>query len=111
MSTAPPSLTNAQIKRRLRAEILKLIYENHESQRIRLDDLTLFSVMERLQFDAHLNLVRELLQDLRERGFVKFAEDKNRTTGEVALRQIQILPRGCDILEKTISDPAVDVVE
>ena len=100
-----------QIKRRLRAEILKLVYENHESQRLRLDDVTLFAIMARLNFDVHVNLVRELLQDLHERECVKFDEDKNRITGEVAIRKIQILPRGRDIVERTTIDRAVDVVE
>jgi transcription initiation factor IIE alpha subunit len=102
-------MINAQVKRRLRAEILKLLYENHESQRTRLDDVTLSGVLERLGFDVHVNLVRELLQDLQERNCVKFDQEKNRRTGEVTIRKIQILPHGRDIIEKTALDPAVDV--
>ncbi len=102
-------MINAQVKRRLRGKILALIYENHESQRMRLDDITLAGVLERLGFDVYGNLVRELLQDLEERGCVKFNQEKNRATGEVSIRQIQILPRGRDVIEKTSADPAVDV--
>src|SRR5258708_35707746 len=101
------SATNAQVKRRLRGEILKLVYENHESQRTRLDDVTLAGVLERLGFDVFVNLVRELLQDLGERDCLKFEEQRNRLTGEVSIRKIQILPRGRDVIEKTSLDPAV----
>lgn len=101
--------TNAQIKRRLRGEILKLVYENHERQNTRLDDITLAGVLERLGFDVYVNLVQEILEDLCERGCVKYEEEKNRITGKKSLRKIQILPRGRDVIEKTISDAAVDV--
>src|SRR5260370_18056203 len=100
-------MINAQIKRRLRGKILALIYQNHEAQGHRLDDITLAGVLDRLGFDVYGNLVRELLQDLGERGCVKFNEEKNRATGEVSIRQIQILPRGRDTIEKTTSHPAV----
>jgi hypothetical protein len=102
---------SAQVKRGLRGEILKLLYENSESQQVRLDDVVLFGVLEHLHFDVHLNLVRELVKDLSERDCVKFDEEKNRRTGEVALRKIQILPRGRDIVEKTAGDPAVLVMD
>ncbi|HLZ93361.1 MAG TPA: hypothetical protein VKQ28_16775 [Candidatus Acidoferrum sp.] len=102
-------MINAQMKRRLRGKILSLIYENHESQRTRLDDITLAGVLERLGFDVYGNLVRELLQDLGERGCLKFNQEKNRVNGEVSIRQIQILPRGRDVVEKTVGDAAVDV--
>lgn len=100
----------AQTKRSLRGEILKLLYENHESQQMRLDDVTLFGVLERLHFDVHVNLVRELLQDLKERDCLKFDEEKNRRTGEVTLRKIRILPHGRDIIEATAKEPAVEVM-
>jgi transcription initiation factor IIE alpha subunit len=100
---------NAQVKRRLRGEVLKLVYENHEAQRTRLDDVTLTGVLERLGFDVFVNLVREILQDLGERELVKFEEEKNRVTGKISIRKIQILPKGRDVIEKTISDLAVDV--
>jgi hypothetical protein len=102
-------MSNAQMKRRLRGKILALIYENHELQRSRLDDITLAGVLERLGFDVYGNLVRELLQDLGERGCLQFNQEKNRVSGEVSIRQIQILPRGRDVVEKTIGDAAVDV--
>jgi len=101
--------SSAQQKRRLRGVVLKLVYENHEAQQHRLDDVTLTGVLERLQFDVYVNLVREILQDLEERGFVSFDSEKNRTTGAHAIRKIKITPDGRDIIEKTTTDPAVEV--
>jgi hypothetical protein len=98
-----------QQKRRLRGMILQLVYENHEKQKHRLDDVTLTGVLERLQFDVYTNLVRELVQDLGERKFLTFDETRDRDSGRVAIRKIQISPSGRDIVEKTIKDLAVDV--
>ncbi len=102
-------MTGPQQKRRLRGVVLKLIYENHESQKHRLDDVTLTGVLERLQFDVYVNLVREILQDLQERRLINFDLERNRVTGTSAIRQIQITPGGRDIIEKTSSNPAVEV--
>lgn len=99
----------AQIKRRLRGMILRLVYENHEKQNHRLDDVTLTGVLERLQFDVYVNLVREVLQDLEERKLINFEQQRDRYTGKTAIRKIQILPAGRDVIEGTTSDPAVDV--
>jgi hypothetical protein len=103
--------TDVQMKRRLRGVILRLISQNHERQQHRLDDITLTGVLERLQYDVYVDLVRTTLQDLGERGLLEFAEDRNRRTGENFIRKIQITPRGRDLVEGTISDPAIDVNE
>ncbi len=98
-----------QDKRRLRGMILKLLYQNHEAQRTRLDDVTLAGVLERLQFDVYVNLIREILQDLKDRGLVSFETQRDKVSGYFAIRQIQITPSGRDIIEKTSINPAVDV--
>jgi hypothetical protein len=96
-------------KRRLRGEVLKLLYENHEAQQSRMDEMTLTGVLERLRFDVSVNLIREILHDLKGRGFVSFDEQRDRVTGRSPIRQIQITPGGRDIIEKTASNPAVGV--
>jgi transcription initiation factor IIE alpha subunit len=100
---------NPQLKRRLRGVILQLVYENHEKQKHRLDDVTLTGVLERLQFDVYVNLVREILQDLQERKLLSFELVKDRQTGRMSIMRVQISPAGRDIVEKTTADPAVDV--
>jgi len=99
----------AQYKRRLRGMILKLVYENHERQEHRLDDITLTGVLERLQFDVYVNLVRETLQDLGERGLLTFQEVRDRKRGVYSIRKIQISPLGRDLVERTKTDPAIDM--
>lgn len=101
--------TQAQLKRRMRGVILKLIAQNHERQGSRLDDITLTGVLERLQFDVYVDLVRTVLQDLHDRGHLAFKSDRNRRTGENFIRQIEITPLGRDIVEGTTSDPAIDL--
>ena len=102
-------MTDAQVKRRLRGVVLDVLCLDHERQGARLDDVTLTAVLERLQYDVHVNLVREIVQDLAERRFVSFVSEKNRTTGTASIRKIQITPDGRDIIEGTASDPAVEV--
>jgi hypothetical protein len=102
-------IVGSQTKRRMRGQILRLLYEGHEKQRHRMDDVTLTGVLERLHFDVWTDLVRELLQDMRERELVTFTEDRNRKTGVTAIREIQIRPRGSDVIEGSASDLAVDV--
>jgi hypothetical protein len=104
-------MSNSQFHRRLRGVILQQIAGNHERQEHRLDDRTLTAVLEQLQYDVHRDLVQMLLQDLRERGMLSFIGDKNRKTGEISARKIEITPKGRDLLELTISDPAIDVNE
>ena len=103
------TITITCMKRRLRGEILRVLYLGDETRKARLDDLTLTAVLERMQYDVYLNLIDELLHDLKERGFVEFAEDRNNATGKSSIRLIRITPAGRDIIEKTGSSPAVEV--
>jgi len=95
--------------RRLRGEVLKVIYKNHGAQQARMDEMTLTSVLEGLHFDVHVNLVREILHDLKDRGLVSFEEPRDRRSGASPIRQIQITPEGRDIIEKTGRNPGVEV--
>jgi hypothetical protein len=99
----------AEQKRQLRGIVLKLIYENDEAQQIHLDEMTLTAVLEELQFDVYVNLIRDILHDLRGRGLLSFDEQRNRVTGSSPIRKIQITPEGRDIVEKTGNNPAVEV--
>jgi hypothetical protein len=96
-------------KRVMRGVILKLIYQKHERQETRFRDLTLLAALDQLSFRVYEDLVRELLQDLSERGLLKFESEKNRKTGAVAIWAIQLTPLGRDIVEGYVKDAAVDV--
>jgi hypothetical protein len=103
------SVVDTALKRRLRGLLLRLIYENHERQKHRLDDLTLWGALDRLHFDTGRDEIRTLLQDLQERDCISFTPDRNLDTGKVALRQIMLRPRGRDLVEKTVTDPAIEM--
>jgi hypothetical protein len=103
------TITITCMKRRLRGEIVRILYLGDEARQARLDDLTLIAVLEKMQFNVYVDLVRELLHDLKERGFIDFAEERSRATGKSSLRQIRLTPAGRDIFEKTSASPAVEV--
>ncbi|MGO9643011.1 MAG: hypothetical protein ACLP1Y_17095 [Candidatus Acidiferrales bacterium] len=104
------SLIKAQRERILRGEILRLLRECHEEQNSPFDDLALTGVLDRLGKDVSLNLIRTLLQDMKERELVKYVQEKDRVTGRVSIREIKILPRGTDILDGTEKDRAVELI-
>jgi hypothetical protein len=96
--------------KRMRGMILELLQTNHDQQRSRFDSSMLWSALVRgLGFDASLNDVLTVLQDLCDRGYVKYTEIRNVKLGEYRIVQIELTPKGRDLLEGTITDPAVDV--
>lgn len=102
-------ITAADKNRRLRGVALKLLCDNHDEQKSRLDDVSLWSALIRLAFDVSQNELITICQDLEGRGYVKFQTLKNKRTGDVELRQIELCPKGRDLLEGTIEDRAVEV--
>jgi ribosomal protein S19E (S16A) len=104
------SVVRAERERRLRGEILRLLRECHENQQSAYDDVVLAGVLDRLHFDVSVNLVRALLQDLKERGLVKYVQEKDRVTGKISIREIKILPRGRDVLDQTVEDKSVELI-
>lgn len=104
------SYTGTAKAKRLRGAILELLRTNHDGQAARFDSTALWSALVRgLCFDASRNEVKTTLQDLRGRGYVNFAERKNLDTGDVSMWQIELTPRGRDLLEETINDAAVEI--
>jgi hypothetical protein len=102
----------AQVARlkRLRGAILELLRDNHDRQWSHLDATALWSALLRgLRFDVSKNEVKTLLQDLGDRGYVRYIQQKDNDTGEVFLVQIELTAKGRDLLEETITDPAVEL--
>jgi hypothetical protein len=90
--------------KRLRGMILELL------QTSRFDSSMLWSALVRgLGFDASENDVITMLQDLRGRSYVEYREIRNLRVGEYRIVQIELCPKGRDLLEGTITDPAVEV--
>ena len=104
------SYTATAKAKRLRGAILELLRTNHDGQQARFDSTSLWSALVRgLGFDASRNEVKTTLQDLCGRQYVIFQEKKNKDTGEVSIWQIELTPKGRDLLEETIIDAAVEL--
>ncbi len=96
--------------KRMRGMILELLQTNHDQQRSRFDSSMLWSALVRgLGFDASENDVMTVLQDLNGRSYIRYTEIKNPRQGVYRIVQIELMPKGRDLLEGTISDPAVEV--
>jgi len=85
-------------KRVMRGTVLKLTYQKHERQEHRFRDETLLIALDQLSFNVHLDLVRELIQDLGDRDYLKFNSTRNRKTGEMVISEIQLTPDGRDLV-------------
>jgi hypothetical protein len=105
-----PSPLAVELVKRLRGLILELVNEGHQEQRSRYSDVVMWGVLQRLKHDVSQNELITVLQDLKERGYLSFFQEKDRRTGVVRISQIQITPAGRDLLEGTDSDPAVHVL-
>jgi hypothetical protein len=95
--------------KRLRGVTLELLYTRHTEQASRYDGVALWSALVRLGIDLGQNDMLTVLQDMQERGYVTFHAEKNKLTNRMAISQVQIAPRGRDLIEETITDPAVTV--
>ncbi|HWQ96724.1 MAG TPA: hypothetical protein VN577_20050 [Terriglobales bacterium] len=101
----------------LRGSILKLVYSNFRDQAPHMDGVVLFGVMERLRMPGPLNDWTTALQQLRDRGYLTFEQERNKWTGRVRIHRISITPKGCDLVEgnlrdkegSKIEDPAVPI--
>jgi hypothetical protein len=98
---------SADAMKRLRGQILELVSENHQAQRTRLELITLWGVLVRLGFDVGRDDVITLLQDLREREYLRFDSAKDKWSNRVEISKIEITPAGRDLLEGTSVDKAV----
>ena len=102
------ALTAAQ-NQRLRGVILELVHDGHQRQEPRLDDLSLYLALSDLRNDVSRNDTLTLVQDLGDRGYLKYVQERNEYTGRVTVHQIQITPKGRDLVELIARDPAVRI--
>jgi hypothetical protein len=106
-----PSTMAVETRKRLRGAILELVVQGHQEQRTRMNDLVLWGVLQKLHYDVSQNDVITFLQDLGDRQYLTFKEDKNRKTGELRISLIQCTPKGRDLVEGNVSeDPAVNIL-
>ena len=93
--------------RRHRGLVLQLAHTNREDQLSRMDDVELWGALLDLRIEVGQNTVLSLLQDLKDRGYLRFDESRDRLTGRMRCRKIELCGAGCDLVEHTRTDEAV----
>jgi hypothetical protein len=99
-------MADAAQNKRTRAVIVELLFERHNEQKSRPDHDLMWHMLNDLGCDVGENEVVTMLQDLFDRGYVTFQQEKNRWTRRVEISFIQLTPKGRDLIEGTITDPA-----
>lgn len=99
-------MPDAAQNKRTRAVIVELLHRRHTEQKARVDHVNLWHMLNDLGCDVGENEVLTMLQDLFDRGYVTFHEEKNRYTRRAEISQVQLTSKGRDLLEGTITDPA-----
>jgi hypothetical protein len=98
---------DAAQSKRLRGVIIEVLYGRHTAQLSRADHVMLWHSMRDLGCDVGENDVLTTLQDLCDRDCVRFNQRKSRLTNRTEISLIQLTPRGRDLAEGTIQDPAI----
>lgn len=93
--------------KRTRGMIIELLCVRHAQQSSRADHVQLWHMLSDLGADVGENDVVTSLQDLLDRGYVTFKQEKNRYTNRAEISLIQLTAKGRDLYEGTIKDPAV----
>ena len=72
-----------------------------------MDDVELWGAMLDLRIEVGQNAVLALLQDLKDRGYLRYVETRDRLNGRMRCSKIELCGPGCDLVERTEVDPAV----
>jgi hypothetical protein len=87
--------------REMRATILQIVYDNHFGRGSRLRLTPLHGALERLFFDVSEDELVTVMEDMQERGYLTFTRDEKkwRKSRELVIGEIQITPKGRDLVE------------
>ena len=99
-------MPDAAQNKRTRAVIVELLIKRHSDQKSRPDHVLLWHMLNDLGCEVGENEAITLLQDLSDRGYIVYHEEKNRFTRRAEISLIQLTPKGRDLYEGTITDPA-----
>lgn len=94
--------------RRRRGKILSLLKAS--SPLAISDDKMLYRLLDDWAESLTIGDVHELLRDLKERGCLRYEQKRTPEDELPLIRWIRLEPRGRDILEGTIQDPAIDLI-
>jgi hypothetical protein len=93
--------------KRWRGAMLGYVYSGLHDAESRMDDLTLWGMMQDFGHGIGLNQLRGLLHELRGGGYMSFNAVRNSYTGETEISKIEITPAGCKLVEKIAKDESV----
>ncbi len=99
MSSVTSSQRVAQ-RKRWRGVVLEIVYDGHQKQESRLDDLVLWGMMRDLGHDVGQAEVLTLLQFLGSAKYLTFKQKRDDVTNVVRITEIEMTPRGCALVEK-----------
>lgn len=105
-------MIDVEVMKPLRGSILMLVNVRHIEQRSKVDHVMLWHSLLRLRFDIGESELIAVCQDLADRGCLKYDQvrDKDqhgRETTRISLYRLQLTPKGRDLCEGTITDPAI----
>jgi hypothetical protein len=101
---------NSKALPRWRGVVLELVYGAFQKREPRYDYIMLWGMMRELGHDLGLNDVIFVLRQLRDRGYLRMKENRNKWTNDTEITEIEIVPQGCDVVEKLKSDDAVTIL-
>src|SRR5215471_16640694 len=94
-------------RKRWRGVILEIVYDGHQKQESRLDDLVLWGMMRDLGHDVGQAEVITLLQSLGGMKCLTFKQTRDPVTKAVRITEIEIAERGIALVEKEETSPLV----
>lgn len=97
------------VLRVMRGDILKLLKGRHDAQQSRMDDVALTHALQSLAYERiNVFIVVTMLQDMKDRGFVRYEQRRDHMTGRIRLEKIELTSAGRDQVEENVKrDPAV----
>lgn len=93
--------------RRHRGLILQFVRNNHFNQESPMDDLALWGLLMDMGLRVGQNYVVTLIQELKDCGYIDYAEAFRKLTGVTRLERIKITAAGRRLVEGYENDPLV----
>lgn len=93
--------------RQLRGIVLRLIYVNHQTQGERLNSTLIWAVVQREGYRFERDNILYVLQDLRDRNYVRYESMDDEERDREFIYQIEITADGRDLMDGHRKDPMV----
>jgi hypothetical protein len=95
-------------KKRFRGEVLRMLAVRHGLQQERMDDVALTHALRSLAWEVDINDIATILQEMKGRAWVDFAQIRSIYNRRLEISKIEILPAGQDLVDQTTTNPAVE---